>query len=241
MKLNLPVKAPGSPDTARYEHARYERKFLVRDLDRRQVRALIRRHPALFHEPYPPRWVNNLYLDTEELDAYFDNVNGIEARTKVRIRWYGALTGFVAQPILEFKIKRGVVGVKESYPLAPFTLNRTFAHADLRDLLRRSALPPDVLDRLHGLGAVLCNRYYRWYFATHDRRFRVTLDTAMAFTEVRRLGVRLTHTVCDPREIIVELKYRRDLDRQAQRISRAFPFSLYRNSKYVNGIDRVYL
>jgi hypothetical protein len=49
---------------------RYERKFLVEELDAHQVKLLVRLHPALFYQPYPPRQVNSLYLDSPELEDY---------------------------------------------------------------------------------------------------------------------------------------------------------------------------
>ena len=46
---------------------RYERKFLVDRLDEHQVMGLVKRHPSMFVEPYPPRFVNNFYLDTPDM------------------------------------------------------------------------------------------------------------------------------------------------------------------------------
>ena len=72
---------------------RYERKFMVEGLDHHQAIALIKRHPYLFYQPYPPRYINNFYLDTPEMDNYYDNVCGAPDRRKVRLRWYGELFG----------------------------------------------------------------------------------------------------------------------------------------------------
>ena len=83
---------------------RYERKFLVERLDASWVRALVRRHPSMFCETYPPRYVNNLYLDTLGMRHYVDNLNGTPERRKVRIRWYGDLFGDVEAPVL---VQRG--------------------------------------------------------------------------------------------------------------------------------------
>ncbi len=35
---------------------------------------LVRRHPGMFYEPFPPRFINNLYLDSEDLQNYEDNL-----------------------------------------------------------------------------------------------------------------------------------------------------------------------
>ena len=102
---------------------RYERKFLVTDLSLQQLELLIRFNPALFSVMYPPRSVNSIYFDHPDLRFYQENVAGLMNRTKVRIRWYGDTFGPIQRPVLEKKIKRGLLGYKESYPLAPFTLN----------------------------------------------------------------------------------------------------------------------
>ena len=105
---------------------RYERKFLVEELMPPQVAALIKQHPRLFYSPYPPRYVNNLYLDTPEMDHYYDNVNGALQRRKVRVRWYGQPFGEIKHPMLEVKVKHGLVGTKHTYPLPPFRMNARF-------------------------------------------------------------------------------------------------------------------
>jgi len=49
------------------------------------------------------------------------------------------------------------------------------------------------------------------------------------------------HKSVDHGKIVVELKYGQSLDTQADRVSGLFPFSVTKNSKYVSGIERVYL
>jgi SPX domain protein involved in polyphosphate accumulation len=220
---------------------RYERKFLIDQLDVHQVQALVKLHPAMFYEPYPPRYVNNLYLDTEELDNYQENVSGVGERRKVRIRWYGDLFGRVERPMLEFKVKSGLVGTKVAYSFAPFALDERFCNRYYREILRQADLPGHVQQVLLGMHVVLCNRYYRWYYATHDERFRVTVDAEMAFYQVRKATNYFRHRYVDHRHVVVELKYGKAMDVEAERVSRVFPFSVTRNSKYVTGIEMVYV
>lgn len=182
-----------------------------------------------------------LYLDTEGMENYFDNVSGASDRRKVRIRWYGDLFSTVENPTLEFKIKRGLVGTKYSYPFAPFALDERFCHAYYRDVLRQANLPPQVREYMHEVHGVLCNRYYRWYFVTKDQRFRVTIDTQMTFYQVRKAANRFLHKYVDYNHIVVELKYDAALDVEADRIAGFFPFRLTRNSKYVTGVECVYV
>jgi hypothetical protein len=219
---------------------RYERKFLVDQLDVHQVRALVRAHPSMFYEPYPPRYVNNLYLDTKGLENYFDNVAGAEERQKVRVRWYGDLFRFVERPVLEFKIKRGLVSTKLQVPFAPFWLDHRFSSWAFRDALRGLNHPGGSRGTLQDLDVVLLNRYYRWYYATRDNRYRITVDTELAFFRVSRMANSFAHKQVEHNHIIVEMKYGQECEEGADRISSFFPFRVTKNSKYVSGIERVF-
>lgn len=219
---------------------RYERKFLVDQLDHHQAIALIKRHPYLFYQPYPPRYINNFYLDTPEMDNYDDNVGGAADRRKVRLRWYGDLFGKINKSTLEFKIKRGLVGTKRLYPLGGFTLEEGYDAKQLYQFASHPDLPEEIRLVLRTQQIVLLNRYYRHYFATHDNRFRLTVDTDLSYHHVSRHQNRFIHSQTDHRDIIVELKYGKDEELEAAYVSGFFPFRVTKSSKYVMGIERVY-
>lgn len=219
---------------------RYERKYLVDRLDEHQTETIIRLHPSLFYEPYPPRYINNFYLDTPEMDNYYDNVGGSGNRRKVRIRWYGELFGKIDKPILEFKIKRGMVGTKQHYHFPGFSVEKGYHDKYLMEKVKASDLPAHVKNTLRDQNVVLLNRYYRRYYATRDGRYRVTLDTGLTYYRVERLANRFTHKQTDYRSIVVELKYDMEHDISAFKVSGFFPFRMTKSSKYVQGIERVY-
>ncbi len=220
---------------------RYERKFLVGDLMPFQVAALIKQHPRLFHASYPSRYVNNLYLDTPDMNNYFDNVDGAELRRKIRVRWYGGQFGEITHPMLEVKAKDGLVSTKHTYPLSAFCMDTGFCDRLFQHILSDSDLPPVVWHDLRGLNVVLFNRYHRHYYATHDGAFRLTLDSQLAFYKANSLfGNQFAHRQVNARDVVVELKYEIEQETQANRVAGFFPFRVTRNSKYVQGIERVY-
>ena len=220
---------------------RYESKFLIEALEAGQVRSLIQRHPAMFYAPFPPRVVNNLYLDTEELDYYHANLDGAAERCKIRVRWYGRIFGPIGDPVLEFKIKNGLVGTKRSYPFPAFNLNGDFSRRAFQEMVLASDLPEHVRHHLRTLNVVLCNSYQRWYYATQDQRYRVTVDLGMIYYRVRLFNNNFINRVRDDSRVIMEMKYEKPFELQAERIAGFFPFRLTRNSKYVTGIESVYL
>ena len=222
------------------EELRYERKFLVDELDSHHVRALVKLHPMMFVQPYPPRYVNNIYLDSEDLVNYIENVDGVEKRRKVRLRWYGDLLGDSPKTMLEFKLRQGLMNRKIQVPLGGLRVDKTFNKQVLEEFFRQNELPLDISLGLHGLSPVLINRYCRWYFATPDGRFRVTVDTALTYYNVRHLTNAFRYKFVDYKRIVVELKYQKEEDKTAERVASYFPFRVTKNSKYVTGLESVF-
>ena len=219
---------------------RYERKFLVEGLDQHQAISLIKHHPYMFYQPYPPRHINNFYLDTPEMDNYNDNVSGAADRRKVRLRWYGELFGNIHQPTLEIKIKRGVVGTKRLFPAGDLSLGSGFDASDLQNIGKDVELPEEVKLVLLTQQIVLLNRYYRYYFATRDNRYRLTVDTDLSYHRVSRFDNQFVHSQHAHNTTIVEMKYAKRNDLEANRIAGFFPFRVTKSSKYVTGIERVF-
>lgn len=216
---------------------RYERKFLVSLLRTRDLEHMVRMHPAMFSQAYPPRYVNNIYLDSHDLTNYWDNVCGSAHRLKARIRWYGNIFGPVAKPVLELKIKSGLTGRKESYKVQPFTLERGFTFGTLSEAFDRSNLPDELRERLRGLQPTLLNRYRRRYYLSADKLFRITLDNEMVYSGIGKTENQFAHSISDHIRTILELKYDMASDDQADSVTGLFPFRVTRSSKYVSGID----
>jgi len=220
---------------------RYERKFLVDDRQIWQVKSIIKLHPGMFHATYPPRNVNNLYLDNEDMQNYYDNVNGAQERRKVRIRWYGQAFGVIQHPILEIKVKNGWVGTKYDYPLKPFRVDVGFNHHSLISMMKESDLPENVLQEMSCLRSTLFNRYFRYYYASREGNFRVTLDSELSFFKANApITNSFLHHQTNQRALVVELKYEINQDQIASKVASYFPFRVTRNSKYVEGVERVY-
>lgn len=219
-------------------HLRSEKKFVPDGRPLPEVLGLVRRHPALFRQAFPPRIVNNLYLDSPELRDYRDHVGGMARRAKTRVRWYGPVTGPVSKPTLERKIKLGSVGGKIAYPLPALAFdNGANPRRLVEEALSRIELPELVRQSLRCVQPVLINRYLRHYFESADRTCRLTVDSELEFYSA---DIALTaQRPLAPREprIVIELKYDPDRYEPAAAIANALPFRLRRCSKYVLGVD----
>ncbi len=216
---------------------RHERKLIPTGYALPEVLALIHQHPHGFHETYPSRWVNNLYLDSHNLDDFHDHVTGIAQRSKSRIRWYGALQGSISKPVFEQKLKQGTVSGKRTHALPPLSLNGGIDEPKLRAMLGElSAKSPlwRCLDRRH---PILINRYQRHYYLSGDGRVRLTVDSRLAFYSPDSVSTSLADRPPEEYTVVIELKYAPNDSDCAAEIASWFPCRVVRCSKYVLGIE----
>ena len=217
------------------EVSRFERKFAIRDMDYNSIHQQVKLNSAAFSPLYYPRHINNIYLDTPELQYFLDNVSGIGDRIKARIRWYKEQKGFIEKPVLEFKIRKGFLGNKISFPLASFSLDEHFSNQLLVDVFKRSDLPLWTREVLANLSPSLLNRYKRKYLISFDERYRITLDSELSYYHIGNNTTFMESYTSD--DVIVELKYAKINDDDAIYITNNLPFRLTKSSKYVNGIE----
>ena len=212
---------------------RYERKFKTK-LNVLELELLIKKNPYFFREIFYERTINNIYLDTLSKKFYLNNKLGIPKRKKIRIRWYGNIFGKIQKPILEYKLKDGIVGNKWLFPLNDFNLtHHNLSQQLLLKIIDNTAnIPTFVKEDFKNIYPSLINSYSRKYFLSLDEKFRITLDYSLLFLDINNLYF-------DKKldDNIMELKYSIDNEVIAKKISQTFPMCLNKSSKYVDGID----
>jgi len=219
------------------ENARFERKFVVENKSVQFVRQMIKVNPIGFRKVFRPRRINNIYFDSPNLNNYFDNHFGRSARTKVRIRWYGDTFGKIENPILEFKIKRALVGKKESYQLLPFELTSATSKQDFIALFQKSGLPEGVLNEVKRLVPTLLNSYKREYYKSFDGKYRFTVDNGLRFYGIKSKNNNFRQCSEENNTIVVELKYDEQEADNVSMITSRLPVRLNKYSKYARGIE----
>lgn len=221
------------------EKSRFERKFLVTDMAYHGIGHQVKMHPFAFSAIFHPRYINNIYLDTTEFDFFYDNISGKGSRRKARIRWYGDVSGAIQKPVLEFKVREGMLGNKLSFPLVPFSMDAHFSKETLHRVFHESDLPVWAFEVLVQLKPALLNRYRREYFLSFDQKFRLTIDNELQYFGI---GVHNNNLLEAYRseDHIVELKYDFLHDDLATQVTRDLPFRLTKSSKYVNGVERLH-
>ena len=216
---------------------RYERKFFISKLSNYEVESVVKLHPSIFTEIYSNRFVNNIYFDTYNLHNLHDNVEGVIDRVKIRIRWYGDLFGYIEKPVLEIKIKKGLLGKKISVPIKSFYLND---HTDMFSVLKS-------VKRLNNLKMIdfqsviptLINRYKRKYYMSSNKKYRITIDSNQSFYTISRGNNLFINKHRDVDSVILELKYDQKYDDGVNYITSKFPFRVTKSSKYVTGLQKI--
>jgi|WetSurMetagenome_2_1015567.scaffolds.fasta_scaffold76725_2 hypothetical protein len=217
--------------------ARYERKFVATELTGEGAVSLVKQHPALFREAYPPRLVTSVYLDTPSLSDYHAHVGGAGRRSKTRVRWYGAQREVIEAPFLERKVKAGPVGDKESFALGRLCLPSLYGTHALRRSLESADLPGLLRAALALRQPSAANRYRRRYFESADRRFRITVDEAFEVLRVQPVFRPAERGLRSSRLVIVELKFAPADAEDGADIAAHLPFRLAQFSKYLASIE----
>ena len=206
---------------------RYERKYRIENVDLSIVEQIIRLHPAGLRKIYPDRQINNIYYDTPSLSTYKENVMGIANRKKFRVRWYGYETHIMKNPILEIKNRQNEVGFKNNFEVNSFSFDNILPLTEeVNERCKPLILEPSIQ-----------NSYKRAYFGTFDKKFRVTLDWNLSYASLRRTSRFKSPQYKEYNTIILELKYDKELEKEAHRITQHFPFRRTKNSKYVCGVE----
>ncbi len=218
---------------------RYERKFVAEGANSAEVLARVRCHPGAFREVYPPRVVNNVYLDSPSRRDYYDHINGTGNRAKTRVRWYGPQFEGADRPTLERKLKRGMVSGKTGHALPRLSINGGCLRSLLTSNFEAADLPPELRLALQHMEPTLLNRYRRRYFLSRDGSFRLTVDSELQFAGVKPDGRPAAFSGAASAVVIIELKFAPELAEKACLVTNRLPFRVSRFSKYVAGIETI--
>jgi len=216
---------------------RIERKFSVNELMPPEIENILKLHPSFFSEIYQKRRINNIYFDNDELQCYFDNLDGVERRFKVRIRWYGDTFGQIRNPYLEIKIKKSNSGAKIRYPLRDFESQSLSDTNILQGLFDQSDLTEYVAIFVKNLKPVMLNSYDRNYYLSFDKAYRTTIDSNLRYYKIDSIFKHCINRSGVPIDSVLELKYDGDHEQGAEVVASNLPFRLSRHSKYVKGIE----
>lgn len=180
---------------------RFEKKFNINQIELYSFLKDLKLNG--FSEIFHKRRINNLYLDTLNYRALYDNIEGLSSREKIRVRWYGELLNS-SKKILEFKIKLEDVGRKEFLPLGELKLKSIEEVDSFYNQIKNKI---ELYDKsiffgkcLYALQPAVLNSYEREYFISLDGKIRLTVDR-----DIYYLSPKLQSEYHDPK-VVIELK-----------------------------------
>ena len=192
-----------------------------------------------FKKEYNDRVVNNLYFDTNNLDAYKDNIYGHSSRIKTRFRWFG---NFNENNFgnLELKFKRNIYGWKEKYKVEKLNLENNQNLSSIKTTISRNLPFRIKIFFLKNSIPQIVNQYERKYFISSDKKYRVTIDKNMKIFNQRNTNLlNLKKEAIVQNYIILEVKFERSSYNEMQTLLHSIPIRASRNSKYINSIKAV--
>ena len=195
---------------------RHERKYLIEQKDLNQF--FIELYSQNFIEIFSPRFINNIYYDSIDLSALRENIEGISKRTKARVRWYNE---DLEHSIFELKIKNSDTNIKKQIKCnLKNTNNYSLGHV----LNENSKFLTQ--NKLENFVPVIKNRYFRKYFLSPCKKFRITIDSKVSSTSL------LSSITYNENKIIIEIKHK-----TSELFSHNFSnLTLNRYSKYSKGM-----
>lgn len=205
---------------------RYEIKYSLKDYDFLEIQDIILSNRFFFSEIYHQRQINNIYYDFGDLSNLQDHLAGVNERYKIRIRWYGELFQRVQKPKLEFKIKVGRLGTKESYlqePFEFFSLDDGYKIIPEKDFKIGDNLLETVVP-------TLVNSYQRKYYISQCSSVRITIDHDLDYYNLsKKQRIR-------SRDSVIEVKFAQADEEKGRAVCSSLPFCLTNYSKYLTGM-----
>ena len=161
---------------------------------------------------YKPRVVESIYFDNCDKKVYFDSLEGLSPRKKIRIRYYP-----------EKKIKEYFLEYKISSVEGRFKKNNKISLDHFNYLLNFG-----IFDNSYGICKPnLVVSYTREYLRKDD--VRITYDANINYNLFKKNINKKDHN------IIIELKT--SIKKNLNHLIKEFPFQEIRFSKYCNGIE----
>ena len=218
------------------DNARLEIKYVAPEIEYHRLLHWVKHDLQGFMIHYPDRIINNIYMESQNYDSFWETLSGFSFRTKIRYRWYGE-TLSPKEGSLEFKNKDNHYTWKDHFKISK---NLFYPNAPWKKFLRdlANSLPYDAKCRLRENPIpILVNRYTRNYFINRDQTIRITLDTGLKVFDQRYNPLpNFSRKAILPHNVILEVKFAEKYRTRVSQVLENIPISLSRHSKYVFGV-----
>ncbi len=191
--------------------------------------------------------VRSIYFDTEDLRFYFDKLDSVRVRKKLRVRTYN-LAEDAAPAFLEIKRKIGRRGLKERLMIDIGEVEPAINGADPEEVLPGLPfLSRKVLDKFRfnlrtgDMRPVVLVVYEREAFIGRENdRYRVTFDQdirSLINPDLEQMFVENELRQFEEDRFVLEMKFDERMPRWMTRVVRELDLRSQSYSKYEHGID----
>ncbi len=216
---------------------RREIKFVANEVFANEIYGWVDTSKLLLRRQFPDRTVNNIYYDSQNYDAYVDNLDGISRRTKLRYRWYGPSLS-PTEGAIELKKRVNACGFKETYRVDKLEIGNS--HRLLSKAIRN--VVPETWGALLDFysSPVILNQYKRSYFISQCKQIRVTVDRDhLVFDQRLSSDINKRKKANIVQYFVVEIKFHPDATAYVSSRIADIPLRISRNSKYINSVNSV--
>lgn len=214
-------------DPVNFERMERKWSFDQKQIDLTRLIIAIYKSPFNFSELYTPRLVNSLYFDDKNFSSINDNLDGINYKKKIRLRWYGN-PNIIDTAALEIKEKKGFICKKTVKKIilkkkVKFDFDGVFY---LKDLVSK------ITNYKENLIPVLSTHYKRNYYLSNNKKVRATLDYNIKSSQIIYKNSYIFKK--NYRDFVYELKYDRSDDKYVRENMFKITSRYSKNSKYIN-------
>ena len=189
------------------EEKRFERKWIFRSNNYLNLINSLLRSKLFFRFNILQEKVNSIYFDDNSYSSIIENLDGINEKTKLRLRWYGERS-IIKSPFFESKKKIGFIAKKKHVKvdnlnnlIFPETLNLKKINKDIN---QNNFIKKKV-------SSIISTHYDREYLISADNPIRATVDYNLKSINLKNLSqLKLIKNFSEM--IILEIKYPINLD-----------------------------
>ena len=208
---------------------RFERKWKIPSDKFLNLDKALKNSNFCFIKHFEKRWVNSIYFDDMFNNSIYQNLDGIQKKYKVRIRWYGN-RNVIKNPTIEIKKKDGFIVLKDKKKIN--SINTEISKQVLSNLTHELKKNFPILISFK---PVSFTHYLRFYYISKDNKIRATIDKDISYKRINNFTVK--YPIKKDDSIILELKYNTDHDYLVRKsFSNKNKLRISRNSKFINSI-----
>jgi len=222
------------------KNERCESKILLTGVDKSILEQYVKSIPYSIKNSFSDRFVNSIYYDTIDYNAFNDNLSGISNRYKTRLRWYNNLNNS-SNFFLEFKMKKAAIGSKYIIPLDLVLDLESIKHSEIiNNVSKNLTVNDNIIFNYSSHNPVVLVRYERSYYESSMYNIRVTIDHKIQYyPQQYSTKLNISYSSRTYNYIILEIKYYSNNDEIISDLVQYLPYRVTKSSKYVIGVNSI--